>query len=345
VCASIAYGVATVADEAARTSVGWMQRCRVLIVGGGIGGLATAIAVTMAGHDVTVVEGHADVHSSVYGVGIIQPNNALRALDALGCARACLDAGFPATGWGARYDLDDRFVREIPGTHIEGYDFPPMNGVTRPRLHEILTQRARELGAEVRYSRTFAAFAQSPEGVDVTFSDGTAERVDVVVGADGVHSKVRPYVLDAGLEPRYIGQSAFRVRIPREPQIDRVITQKGPDGMAGFVLLHAEEALIAPPPWHRGRIVLIGDAVHAIPPHLGQGAAQAIEDGVVLGECLGKHDDLEPAFTEYTNRRYERCRLVVETSLAIAEWEIGTLMDFDHPRATQRVLESMAQPI
>ena len=88
-------------------------------------------------------------------------------------------------------------------------------------------------------------------------------------------------------------------------------------------MLRPEESLIAAAPWHRGRIVLLGDAVHAITPHLGQGAAQAIEDGVVLAEALTEHDTLEAAFAAYTERRYERCKLIVETSVAIGEWEMG----------------------
>ena len=63
------------------------------MVGGGIGGLAAATALRGADYDVNVVEIHADLHSSVYGVGIIQRVNALRALEAIGCAQACVLRG------------------------------------------------------------------------------------------------------------------------------------------------------------------------------------------------------------------------------------------------------------
>jgi 2-polyprenyl-6-methoxyphenol hydroxylase-like FAD-dependent oxidoreductase len=89
----------------------------------------------------------------------------------------------------------------------------------------------------------------------------------------------------------------------------------------------------------------MGDAVHSITPHLGQGAAQAIEDGVVLADCLANNDDIETAFAEFTERRYERCKLIVETSLAIGEKEMGLRPDFDNIGATQNVLERMAEPI
>lgn len=372
---------------------------RILIVGGGIGGLATAIAARQAGHDVDVVERHPDVHSSVYGVGIIQPANALRALDVIGCAAECMAVGYPAEGWGRMLDVDGNPVREMPGIPIDG--MPPMNGLTRPQLHEILTRRTKDVGAEIRYATTFTELRPDADGVDVDLTDGTFGRYDVVVGADGVSSSVRRYVLDGELKPRYIGQSAYRVNIPRLPEIDRIVLQEGPDGMAGFVpigpelaylffnanmdrpdpaaspesvladlkahlapfgglaarvrdefltdpgavVLRPEETLIADAPWHRGRIVLLGDAVHAITPHLGQGAAQAIEDGIVLAEELANHDDVETAFTAFTARRYDRCKLVVDTSLAIGEWEAGRLPEFDNVAATNHVIATMAQPL
>ncbi|MDN4476329.1 FAD-dependent oxidoreductase [Demequina sp. SYSU T00192] len=372
----------------------------VLVVGGGIGGLSAAIALAQRGNRVTVVERQADLHSSVYGVGIIQPANALRALAAIGCAQACLDVGYPARGWGRMLDVDGAFVRDMPGTALSDAAFPPMNGVTRPQLHAILTARALEVGVEVRYSTSFASLAPDEAGVEVALTDGTTARWDVVVGADGVRSKVRAHVLGTELEPRYIGQSAYRVNVPREPEIDRIVLQEGPEGMAGLVpigpelaylfynarmerpprddgaalladlrahlapfgglvgrirdrhldeasdiVLRPEESLIADAPWHRGRVVLLGDAVHAITPHLGQGAAQAIEDGVVLADALAHHGDVEGAFAEYTARRYERCRLIVETSLSIGEWEMGRLPGFDNVGATNHVLEVMAQPL
>lgn len=77
--------------------------------------------------------------------------------------------------------------------------------------------------------------------------------------------------------------------------------------------------------------MLIGDAVHAVTPHMGQGAAQGVEDGAVLADCLRATEDLEEAFTRYTERRYERCKLVVESSVAIGEYEMDPAghPDFD----------------
>lgn len=377
-----------------------MDQRSVLVIGGGIGGLSTAIAVSQAGFDVHVVERYADVHSSVYGVGIIQPVNALRALREIGCADECMRVGYPASAWGSMYDVDGAFVREMPGARIKGSGLPPMNGVTRPQLHDILTRRAHQVGVTIQYSSTFDTLTQDGAGVEVTLTDGSRLNADVVVGADGVRSRVRPHVVGEELTPRYIGQSAYRLNIPREPEIDRIVLQEGPNGMAGFVpigpdlaylffnapmerdqrpadtdladalrahlapfgglagrvrdayvddpaqiVLRPEESLIAPAPWHRGRVVLIGDSVHAITPHLGQGAAQAIEDGVVLAESLRDYDDLDTAFGSYVERRFERCKLIVETSLSIGEWEMGRLDGFDNVAATNHVLDVMSRPL
>ncbi len=79
--------------------------------------------------------------------------------------------------------------------------------------------------------------------------------------------------------------------------------------------------LLMPPPWYRGRVLLIGDAAHATTPQLAMGGAIALEDGIVLGELLAAEDDLETALSKFMERRYERCRMVVENSVQLSEWE------------------------
>jgi 2-polyprenyl-6-methoxyphenol hydroxylase-like FAD-dependent oxidoreductase len=89
----------------------------------------------------------------------------------------------------------------------------------------------------------------------------------------------------------------------------------------------------------------LGDAVHAVTPHLGQGAAQAIEDGVVLADVLVNSASVEEAFHAYVERRYERCKLIVEASVQIGEWEMNHTENADHIGLTQRVIEAMVAPI
>jgi 2-polyprenyl-6-methoxyphenol hydroxylase-like FAD-dependent oxidoreductase len=82
------------------------------------------------------------------------------------------------------------------------------------------------------------------------------------------------------------------------------------------------EPLLFPAPWHRGHILLIGDTCHATTPHLASGAGMAIEDGVVIAQELLLSSTVEEALTSYLRRRWERCRLVVENSIAIGEVEM-----------------------
>lgn len=81
------------------------------------------------------------------------------------------------------------------------------------------------------------------------------------------------------------------------------------------------ETHLLDPPWHRGRVVLVGDAVHACPPTIAQGAAQALEDASVLAELLlaaGTVDDA--VLTAYAERRHPRAKAVVDASNRIGQW-------------------------
>jgi 2-polyprenyl-6-methoxyphenol hydroxylase-like FAD-dependent oxidoreductase len=87
------------------------------------------------------------------------------------------------------------------------------------------------------------------------------------------------------------------------------------------IVVRPIENIIVPAPWHRGRVVLVGDAAHGATPHCGQGAAQAIEDGIVLAQELAREVPTEAALEAYSVRRYERCRSIVEGSERVGQWE------------------------
>jgi 2-polyprenyl-6-methoxyphenol hydroxylase-like FAD-dependent oxidoreductase len=80
-------------------------------------------------------------------------------------------------------------------------------------------------------------------------------------------------------------------------------------------------SMMLPAPWHHGRVVLIGDAAHTTTPHLAMGGAIALEDALVLAELLTAGDNLEAVLSGFTERRFERCRMVVENSVQLSEWE------------------------
>jgi 2-polyprenyl-6-methoxyphenol hydroxylase-like FAD-dependent oxidoreductase len=126
------------------------------------------------------------------------------------------------------------------------------------------------------------------------------------------------------------------------PQIRELASQITDD--AG-VVYRPLDAMLVTGPWHCGRVVLLGDAVHATTPHLGQGAGMAIEDAIVLAEELGRNGDLASAFTAYRNRRFERCRYIVEQSLAICHGQLGKGPAIDNHKATAEMFALVSQPI
>jgi 2-polyprenyl-6-methoxyphenol hydroxylase-like FAD-dependent oxidoreductase len=347
---------------------------RVLVVGGGIGGLSTTIALRRAGIDVDVVE--RNPAWDVYGVGILQPGNALRALHELGLAHEAVAQGHPMRG--------DTTWTSDGSVLIADHDWPPLvdglppgNGITRPRLHRIFQTHALDSGADVRTGVTFDAIQDEGDSVRVRFTDGQTRAYDLVVGADGLHSQVRETVFGAHLKAGFTGQVCWRYNLPRIEGLDKIWVYLGESGTAGFCPLSDElmyiltiekppegtplrlpleglaatyrerlaqfggpvaehresivddeavvyrpvENILVPAPWYRGRVVLIGDAAHATSPQCGQGAAQAIEDGIVLAQELGRHDALDDALAAWMERRYDRCRMIVEGSETIGRWE------------------------
>ncbi|MBO2458458.1 FAD-dependent oxidoreductase [Actinomadura violacea] len=98
------------------------------------------------------------------------------------------------------------------------------------------------------------------------------------------------------------------------------------------------ESLLVERPWNRGRTVLIGDAAHACPPTLAQGAAQCVEDAAVLAELLLGADRLDQAlFNAFMDRRYERAKAVVEASVQLGEWQMNPSPDADVPGLMGRI--------
>ena len=104
------------------------------------------------------------------------------------------------------------------------------------------------------------------------------------------------------------------------------------------------EALLLPRPWSRGRIVLIGDAVHATTPHLAAGACIGFEDAIVLAEELARAD-IPAALAAFEARRWERCRMVVENSLRLAEIETTGGDRAEHAALMGKSMMALAAPI
>jgi 2-polyprenyl-6-methoxyphenol hydroxylase-like FAD-dependent oxidoreductase len=112
-----------------------------------------------------------------------------------------------------------------------------------------------------------------------------------------------------------------------------------------LVIFRPLEGLLVEQPWYRGRVVLIGDAVHATTPHLASGACIGIEDAIVLAEELEKAASLPAALENFQQRRWERCRLVVENSMRLGEIEINGGDKAEHMRIMHASFAALAQPI
>jgi 2-polyprenyl-6-methoxyphenol hydroxylase-like FAD-dependent oxidoreductase len=114
---------------------------------------------------------------------------------------------------------------------------------------------------------------------------------------------------------------------------------------AGSVNYRPLEILLQPAPWHRGHVVLIGDAAHATTPHLASGAGMAIEDGIVLAEEIEAQSRLEQALENFMARRFDRCRLVVENSVKLGQIEMSRGSPVEHTRLMTEALGVLRQPI
>ncbi len=111
-----------------------------------------------------------------------------------------------------------------------------------------------------------------------------------------------------------------------------------------LVVYRPLEACIMPDPWYQGRVVLIGDAAHSATPHLGQGAAMAVEDAVVLAEELASRD-LADALAAFMKRRFERAKLVGTSSIRLGEWEMHPETAGDPIELTDRIRKKLAEPV
>ncbi|HZH58807.1 MAG TPA: FAD-dependent monooxygenase [Metabacillus sp.] len=81
---------------------------------------------------------------------------------------------------------------------------------------------------------------------------------------------------------------------------------------------------LMPSPWYKGNVLLVGDAAHGTAPHLGQGASIAIEDVIVLADLLKHNLTVQETMQLFMEKRFERCRLIVENSDQLVEWELLT---------------------
>ena len=350
---------------------------KILIVGAGIGGLCTAVALARIGAEVDVIEIKPD--NSVPGVGWGLRTNGLKALREIGLLEPTLALGFPTPPL-SYYDRNGRHVVDIPyGRQFDGMP----NNVQLPRLGflEMASAHAIEAGCKIRMATTAVDIEQDADGVTVELSDGSLHRYDLVLGFDGINSSIRRYLFGEKYIPTPSGGVAWRAPVRAPDTLKGAVFCHGFGGKVGFVPLaggmmyvivtHHEpgrprhdpaafpelmyqraremmgdsvfmaeeivslrtaanvaytplDTVMVPYPWHRGRVMIMGDAAHAMTPYLGSGAAMAIEDGVVFAQLLQSDDTLYDVQTRFMARRYPRVKTVWDISLQMMHEEFDS---------------------
>lgn len=335
----------------------------VIVVGGGIGGLALAIALARTGRRVHVLE-RASAFGEI-GAGLQLAPNASRALDCLGVLERVRESAVTPQRmlWLDARDAEPLTELDLGAPFREryGYDYLVMH---RSDLLAALLDAARAYTAITLETDAEVASVNGEDAAKVKYSDGRERAASLVVGADGLHSVVRRAIAgDAA--PICAAYVAYRGAVPvdRLPadavRQDAVILWTGPElhfvqypvrrgrlynQVAVFRSHRYDEAAVewgtpdeldahfaamAPPlrealsaidrnrhwpmydreplaSWTRGRLTLMGDAAHPMLQYLAQGACQALEDAVALGDALAAYDDLGSALAAYETERIPR---------------------------------------
>jgi 2-polyprenyl-6-methoxyphenol hydroxylase-like FAD-dependent oxidoreductase len=214
---------------------------RVLIVGAGIAGLSAAAALRRQAIDVDLVElGRSWI---VSGTGILQQANVVRAMASLGFGEEFLAAGFGFNRT-RHYDRQGTLLAETVLPRLAGFASPAMIGIARPTLHQMLLAAATRAGTRIKLGVGVAELRAVLGGVHVTCTSGTSQRYDLVIGADGLQSRVRHLVFGAQYQPQQLPQAMWSCMIPRSEDIDCLMIQNAPHGHCGVCPVSAGEAYI-----------------------------------------------------------------------------------------------------
>lgn len=136
----------------------------------------------------------------------------------------------------------------------------------------------------------------------------------------------------------------LRAQIARfpSPRLQRIANDLDSSSRIIYKPLHV---LMHPKPWYAGRVVLIGDAVHATTPHLASGVCMGVEDGIVLADELARGQSLPDALQSFHERRWERCRMVLENSARLGEIEVSQGDKLEHLQIMQDSFSALSAPI
>jgi salicylate hydroxylase len=343
----------------------------ILIAGGGIGGLALALALAKRDHPSVVLERQQDF--APRGAGIQIGPNGIRALQALGIAEALRPlAGVPEAII-VHAGSSGRVLTRLPlGNWIASRHGAPYWVAHRGDLHRVLLDAAAaDPRVALRAGFDVTSIAQTDMAVTATDRSGAIATGRGLIGADGLWSTVRQS-LPGMPAPAFAGATATRTVIPAaqagrlslpavglwlNPQAHVVHypvrggseiavvviareTWQGRewDAEADATTLLAQLASFHPsltsalrgvsswrkwalyrlprlPAWTSGRVALLGDAAHPMLPYLAQGGALAIEDALVLADCVSASEDIPGALHTYSSLRRDRAHRVQAASV------------------------------
>ncbi|MCY3274263.1 2-polyprenyl-6-methoxyphenol hydroxylase, partial [Acinetobacter baumannii] len=135
------------------------------------------------------------------------------------------------------HTLSGQQLASFPGERLAGEQFPANVGISRLALHHVLCSTAQELGARLTTGESIDAFRQHDDAVEVSFSRGGEGRYDLLVGADGIYSRVRGMLYGERYQPRFTGQGVWRYNFPRPPEVDHLMCFMGEGCNCGLVPL------------------------------------------------------------------------------------------------------------
>lgn len=338
-----------------------------LVIGSGIAGPVTALALAKAGISSTVFEGYSTTADGLGGQLTVAPNG-LDALRIIGAEDAVCAVGQPMD----RSVMVDGYGRTI-GTFAGLSGLPPSQALWRSDLYRALHEHAAATGIQIDYGKRLVRVDDTLGGITAHFADGSAASGDVLIGADGIHSTVRTLIdpnapgpdnvpllnfgaaadiaVPAESDAMYFvfgkqaflgywvqpdGRTAWFSNLPhptpmtisqaRERPAVQWLRQLqevyGDDSPGREILQHTRpeelsvfgsmEIMPVVPRWHSGRMVLVGDSVHAPSSSSGQGASLAAESAVQLARCLRDLPDIPSAFTAYERLRRQRVEKVAK---------------------------------
>ncbi|HEV7625235.1 MAG TPA: FAD-dependent monooxygenase, partial [Streptomyces sp.] len=192
---------------------------RILIIGGGIAGTAAALALDKAGFEATVHEAHPETGEDI-GAFLTLADNGMLALAQFDAAEAIAATGFELTAMRITQETG-AVVSTVPLGEAED-PLRRFRCLRRAELGAALRSEAVRRGIVIRHGKRLVSATEDADGVTAVFADGTTARGDLLLGADGIHSVVRPLTDPDAVPPRFAGQRVFygyttKAAAPSEP--------------------------------------------------------------------------------------------------------------------------------